>query len=147
MASRLILFQNNNFISTSPLCLFCLSLSPWGDMLGLCTWCQVRSVIPTWFSELSTGTVLLSAAWSITLCLSLIHSTFQKLYAWVCVPEWAQRNGRLKLAGKEKSETVFRNIYIWAWHKGWLAEKQKAWWMFVCVCVCVWPTAWPLVTM
>lgn len=47
-------------------------------------WCQVRSVIPAWFSELSTRTDLLRAAWSITLCLSLIHSTFRRVCMNMC---------------------------------------------------------------
>lgn len=41
-------------------------------------WCRVRSVIPAWFTELWTMTVVLRAAWNTTPCLSLIHSALQR---------------------------------------------------------------------
>lgn len=41
-------------------------------------WCRVRSVIPAWFTELWTMTVVLRAAWNATPCLSLIHSALQR---------------------------------------------------------------------
>lgn len=76
---------------------FCLSLSPSGDTPG----CLIRSVIPAWFSELSARADVLRAAWSITLCLSLIHSTCIRVGVRVCTGVcswvWAQRDGGLKL--------------------------------------------------
>lgn len=103
-----------------------LSLSVASRLFGLPTWCQVWSVIPAWFSGLKTGTVLLRAAWSITLCLSLIHSTFQRLWAVVCLR--VSTKGR-QVERERKSETVFRHIYcMWIWHRGFNLHSIWMWW-------------------